>query len=235
MKRHSSFCAVLAALLALPATTGCVQSTAEAKVKPFDSADVDACLTIVIDMSSSFADSWEDRAYDLFLQLMDRFFIEGAGANAKVIIGQLSGDREVVMFEGAPGELLSRYRSPEELNAALAEHSHPGGSAVFHATKTAIDHVRNASGVTPDTRLLTVVLSDLIDSEQDEAVREEEGEAMLASLKAYQQIGGALALYYVSPSEIEGWRAVLKEAGFEPGMYLVETTCNASPTLPRFE
>jgi len=51
----------------------------------------------------------------------------------------------------------------------------------------------------------------------------------------YRRLGGALAVYYVSPSQTTPWRHVLEEAGFELGTFIVETTCNARPTLPRFE
>ena len=90
-------------------------------------------------------------------------------------------------------------------------------------------------GITERTRLLTVVLSDMIDSETDAAARQEAGRAMVESLKAYHAQGGALALYYVADEYAARWRTILGLAGFEPGEYVIASDLVARPQLPSFE
>lgn len=219
----------------LASATGCVESQSVGTVKPFENSELEACLTIVVDMSGSFAGSWEQRAYPLFLELSDQFFTENAGGESRIVLCQLSGKREVVLFEGSPADLRSRFRSPKELNQFLVEHSDPSDSPVYEATDRALNYVSSMSGITDQTRVLTVILSDMADAEHDNQLRRTTGHKMLASLKSYQERGGALALYFVSPTETARWQKILHRAGFASDSYVIESQLVASPQLPRFD
>lgn len=229
--------AAFACLLVMLGITvpGCVPSQANERIEPFATEEVESCLTIIIDMSGSFANSWDDRAYDLFLELMDRFFNERAGSESRIVIGQLSGSEQVVLFEGRPGDLRSEFQSPEEFNAFLAERSDPNSSPVFCSTERAIEYVTSMPRVTSNTRLLTVFLSDMVDNEPDEQAKQAAGRGMLEALTEYQVMGGGIALYFVAEEETTRWRRILDKAGFEAGRYVIESTVVAKPALPRFD
>lgn len=228
---------VLIILLAIivAALSGCVSSQSIGKAKPFAEAELNSCLTVVVDMSGSFSDSWQDRAYPLLQELMDQFFTAGAGANSRVVIAQLSGNKEVVLYEGQPSDLRRRFGSPEELNDFLQQRSDPSSSPVFHATNRAIAYVAAMPGITENTRLMTVILSDMADNEQDASLRLATGQQMLTTLEEYQQLGGGLALYFVAMDQTERWRRILAKAGFTPGTYVIENTLVANPQLPSFD
>lgn len=229
------FFLVLGVIVLLAALSGCVPSTDDHRVAHFESHELDSCLAIVVDLSGSFSANWDDRAYQLFVSLMDQFFSEGTGGEARIVIGQLSGSDEVVLFEGRPADLQAKFASPAALNDFLEEHSNPGGSPVYAATDRALDYVLSMPGVTGETRLLTVVLSDMADSEPDAAARRQSGHQMLATLKRYRERGGGLALYFVSPEEMPRWNRILDMAQFEPGSYVIESTLVAEPQLPQFD
>ncbi|QDU98622.1 hypothetical protein [Lignipirellula cremea] len=225
----------LVPLVALIAN-GCVKSTAiQGGHKPFEMEAVDECLVLIADMSGSFSESWDDRAYTLFLELMDRFFQEGMGSESRVVLGQLSGSDKVILFQGTPAELRRRFRSPEDLNNFLRENSDPSRSAVFDATGKTVDYIRSMQGVTEKTRVLTVILSDMVESESNQTTRSQSGHRMLNSLKRYKEQGGTLALYFVALDEMPRWRQILEMAGFEPGQYVIENAIVAKPELPRFD
>lgn len=226
---------LLLGLILLLACSGCVPSTSKKQAAHFESTELESCLAIVVDLSGSFANSWDDRAYDLFISLMDQFFTEGAGAESRLVIGQLSGNSEVVLFEGRPADLQSKFDSPQALNRFLKEHSNPASSPVYRATDRAVEYVLSMPGITSDTRLLTVILSDMADSEPDLAARRRAGHQMLDTLKRYRAGGGGLALYFVSPEELSRWKRILQMAEFEPGSYVIESTLVAEPQLPRFD
>ena len=210
---------------------GCVESQSTGQVAPFQDRKVDACLSIIVDMSGSFRESWDDRAYKLFLDLSDRFFTENMGGESKLVIGQISANEQVLLFEGRPEDLRKRFNSPEEFNQFLLDRSDANGSYVFEATRKAVEHLGAVSGVTEETRLLTVVLSDMQDSQGDKRSLDR----MAASLRQYQELGGALALYFVSESEIPRWRAIVNDAGFAPDHVMIENELAASPRLPQFD
>ncbi|WP_050769461.1 hypothetical protein [Blastopirellula marina] len=235
MKTPRNFWVAIACLSAL-SIGGCIESQAtQVNQKPFETQELDACLAVVVDMSGSFHDQWDDRAYTLFLQLIDRFFTEGMGSESRVVLGQLSDNQNAILFEGTPAEMRRRFRSPEELNEFLKANSDPKSSPVFEATGKTVEFMSSMPGVTERTRLLTVVLSDMADSEQDPETRSQKGFQMLDSLKRYRAQGGGLALYFVSQEETARWRRILSDAGFEPGQYVIEHEMVANAQLPRFD
>lgn len=220
-------------LLACFALVGCVQRQAVRKLKPFEVVELESCLAITIDMSGSFSTSWEGRAHQLFMQLLDAHFSAGAGAEARVVIGQISGADEVVLFEGQPRELRQKFKTPESLNDFLLEHAETSSSRVYESTRKMVDYVGSINGVTDETRLITVVLSDMADNTQDPDERESLQLQLVESLKQYQQRGGGLALYYVARDQAGHWNQILRDSGFGAGEFVIETVLSESPQLPR--
>lgn len=214
---------------------GCEKRHPPVTAKPFQSQELDASLAILIDVSGSFADSWDQKAYPLFISLMDQYFTAGMGEQSRVVIGQISGSEEVVLFDGSPNDLLRKFKSPAALAEFLRDHSDPFRSRVYHSTQNVVDYMRQMSGITDQTRIMTVVLSDMKDSEQDVQKFKELGRSMLASLSTYREQGGTMALYCVDPGEVERWELIFEQAGFETGDYLIETRIVENPQLPRYE
>ena len=140
---------------------GCIERPTSRKAKPFEVVELESCLCLLIDMSGSFGTSWEDRAHKLFLQLLDAIFAD-AGAESRVVIGQLSGNDQVVLFEGQPNELRRKFKSPEDLNSFLLKHADPSASKVYESTRKMVDYAAALNGVTDETRMVTVVLSDCL-------------------------------------------------------------------------
>lgn len=235
MKQVPSILTLIGFAMAL-ASTGCIESHAtQADSQPFETQELDAALAVIVDMSGSFHDAWDDRAYKLFLQLIDRYFTEGMGTESRVVLGQLSANGNIILFEGTPAEMRNRFRSPEDLNEYLQQHSDPASSPVFQVTGKTVEFMSAMPGVTEKTRLLTVLLSDMEDSEPSAELRRENGYKMLDSLKKYREQGGGLALYFVSQEETARWRRILSDAGFEPGSYVIEHEMVAQAKLPRFD
>lgn len=229
------FCSLIVCLFAM-CCGGCIENQAAKTNRPaFEIEELDAALAVVVDMSGSFRNDWDDRAYKLFLQLMDRFFTEGMGSESRVVLGQISGNSNVILFEGTPAEVRSRFRSPDELNEFLKQNTEPNSSPVYEATERMVTYMSTMPGVTERTQLLTVVLSDAIDSEPDATLRSQKGHKMIDALKRYQQQRGGLALYFVSQDETSRWQLILGNAGFTSGQYVIQHEMVANAQLPRFD
>ncbi len=216
-------------------TCGCIKSQELEQAAPFEEEGLDAVLCITIDQSGSFTEFFRDRAHTVFLEIANRFFTSGMGGRTRLVIGQLSGNDNVMLFEGSPGDFRKRFSSPEEFSAYLESQSDPNSSQVYVATKRTVDHVLAMSGITNETKVLTVILSDMVDSESNTAVSQHKQDEMLLSLANYQRSGGALALYYVHHDLMPQWHGLLRKAGFQPGYYIIENNLSASPQLPSFE
>jgi len=219
----------IAALFCLIAS-GCVESQKIDQSAHFEHRELDACLAVVVDMSGSFSTTLEERGFRLFMQLSEHYFTESMGSNSKLVICQLSGNEQVVLFEGQPDDLRNRFQSPEEFVEFLKEKSDPGSSRVFDATRRSVDYVSSISGVTENTRLLTVILSDMQDSEYNPSSRQE----LMTSLTSYREQGGGLALYFVDSNQMSIWQGIIDEAGFPRSHYVIENELVATPQLPHF-
>ncbi len=215
---------------------GCVKSPDLGQTSPFEAQELDACLVIVIDLSGSYQDLWDKRAYDLFLQLSERYFNESMGTENRLIISQISGTEKALLFEGKPSDLRKQFRSPQELSNFLKENSDPDSSRVYAATRQTLDYVNTLPGLTDNTRLLTLIFSDMLDSESPFQIWDNPfPQELQNSLKRYQAQGGGIALYFVADSERQRWNQFLQETGFSSGHYLIESHLSANPQLPRFD
>lgn len=227
-------CLLVVALLT-STYSGCVPKQDRQLVDTFEHEELDSCMTFLIDLSGSFASNWNDRAYSLFMGLSEQYFAESMGTNNKLIIAQLSGNDRVVLFDGRPVDLQRQFSSPEALSEYLKEKSDGSQSHVYNAVKETVDYAGTLRGVTDTTRMLTVVLSDMRDSEIDPDKRSETGNAMVASLSTYREAGGTLALYYVGTEQTARWQRILAMAGFEQGSYVIENELSSNPQLPRLD
>lgn len=226
---------VAAIILPLVVTAGCFEATPRTNVEPFAVESLDACLIVGVDLSSSFAEDFSDRAYPLLLEVMNKFFTASMGDNTRIVLSQISGSDDAMLFEGTPRELRRRFKTPEELSGYLLEHSEPSKSPVYVATGKTFAYVNTISGIAPETKLLTVIISDCQDSETDKKERSVTGYRMLSELKAYRAKGGTLAMYYVALDETKRWGKILNLAGFEPGQYVICNDLVETPELPMFD
>jgi len=225
----------LALLVSILIVGGCVKRKFSKASKPFQTPELEAVLAINIDMSGSFSGSWKDRAHPLFLKLLDQFFTAGMGARTRVILGQISDKDRVVFFEGTPSDLKRKFRNPDAFHRFLVANSDPSASKVYQATQKTIDYVNALGGVTERTRLVTVILSDMVDSQADTKAGEQARNKMLQSLATFHDKGGGMALYFVSEDEVPRWRSILSQAGFGEGEFVIETSLSEQPQLPRLD
>ncbi|QDV42539.1 hypothetical protein Enr13x_23870 [Stieleria neptunia] len=224
-----------AALLSCIAFSGCVKKQETVDRPVFEPYEIDSCLAISIDLSGSFANDFGERAYPLVLDLMDTFTDQSMGAECKIVLSQMSGHDQVVLFEGSPAELRHEFGSPEQMATFLRDHSKPDRSPIYVATRKTVDYVNLMNGISEKTRVLTVILSDMRDSESDQSKRSQEGFRMLASLETYRERGGSLALYFVEQEEVPRWKEILGRAGFAEGQFVISNSLESNPQLPRFD
>ena len=234
MQRFKSVIALLLIAVCL-FSSGCIKSQDTTQSAPFEEQELDTALAIVIDLSGSFSSLWDDKAYKLFLDISDRFFQGAMGTETRLVISQLSGSDQVLLFEGRPSELRKRFRSPEELAQFLKENADASSSRVYESTRRTLDYVATLPGVGPETKVLTCIFSDMLDSGIEPQGQHAAEQQLKQSLRRYRERGGALALYYVAESERGRWTDLLQEAGFPTGHYLIESGLTSSPALPQFE
>ena len=219
----------------LPLVGGCIKAIPRTDPVMFDTKPLASCLVVSVDLSGSFADDFGDRAYPLLLKIMDKFFTVSMGEDSKVVLSQMSGHDQVILFEGTPRELRRRFASPDELAEFMLEHSGRDRSPIYESAGQTFRYVNSMADVTEDSKVLTAIISDLKDSETISAKRSATGRKMLSELESYQAKGGALALYCVDLEETSRWKRILDMAGFKPGQFVISNDLVESPPMPVFE
>lgn len=216
--------------------TGCIERDLNRKDASFEESKLTSVCAVLLDMSASFRGTLKQRGHKLFFEIVDRHLSASMGADAKLIVGQLSAEKDqIVLFEGSPADFRRRFRSPQEFAAFISSKSDPSASHVLEATRRTLDYLVSTSGITENTRMTLVVLSDMHDSESNAVRRTALDEELKVAMKDFQAKGGAMALYYVAEQQREKWYRRLRECGFTPEQYVVETDLAETPRLPKFE
>src|SRR6185369_3515131 len=98
---------ILIACLVLLA--GCEQRVEQQTV--FEPDEGEYVLTVVLDLSGSFRQLLDEKAWAFLCQVIDRYFEDRIGHNDKLIIAQLSASERALLWQGTPLELRQEFKS----------------------------------------------------------------------------------------------------------------------------
>lgn len=223
--------------LVLFASLCCIQTGCELREQTqataFHQHDSEQILTILLDLSGSYADlmAEDGRAYRFTLRVIDRYFRDRIGSDDKIIIGQLSDSDTPMLWEGTPSQLRREFPTADAFREFLVSHSHPAGSRIHDSIADTLDYLLDYPGVTSGkTQSAVFVLSDMLDTTSDS---EESKDRMLGLLAAYGRQDVSVGLYWVHQSLVLAWRTHLQDAGIR--RFVVESEIVADPPLPSFE
>lgn len=213
--------------------SGCEKSNRTFRPVTAQHDDSEFLLALVVDLSSSFKQKMaeEGAAYDFTLAVLEKYFRTRSSQKDKLILAQISGTQESLLWEGSPLELRRRFPSAETFRDFLLQNADPNGSEVNAGVANVVDYVAARPRVrSGQTRSAVFVLSDL----EDTALDPFEGEQrLMQSLAGFAQSGGAVGLYYVNQTLVADWQQKLQAAGFND--YCVECEIVGQPALPDFD
>ena len=216
---------------------GCIEKQDARNFTPFETEELDACLAVTIDLSGSFSRDWQadGKAHRLFTNLIGQFFNDGMGTDSRLIIGQISGNGDMLLFDGTATEFMRKFDSPEAFNQFLASNSDPAGSKVYESFSQVLRYVNSIPEAGPSTRMMLVSLSDLLDNDASFNDWDDVSDALGTPLSEFASRGGGIAMYFVNRNEKPKWRSFLQSAGFKPGTFTIETGLVETPQLPSFD
>ncbi|QDS92506.1 hypothetical protein FF011L_12520 [Roseimaritima multifibrata] len=228
---------LLFTVLLICCSEGCVPVETDQSPAMFDSDLDDATLNIIVDTSSSFRRTFEMQGGPLMSKVIVDFMQQNAGKDIRITISQMQARDNVVLFEGGANEFRKQFKAPESLLELVESAAEPNTfSPVFVATGKSIRYANEylAPSLKPGGRLLTVIYSDMVDTEPNRATRSQEGHQMLAELERYRGAGGRLALYCVTEEERTRWFKIVDLAGFERSDVAIFSDRVADPDLPQW-
>jgi hypothetical protein len=222
---------ILATLLVATLAAGC-EKRHEAVDSTFGQIESDYVLTIVVDLSGSFVQKMAEdgKAYDFTLRVVDRYFRDRIGTNDRILIAQISGADQALLWEGTPVDLRHEFPSAPAFRSFLQSHAIQSGSLVHAAMTSALQHVMTDHRVARgQTKSALFVLSDMMDNGGDA----ESERLLMQELTDYGRCGGVVGLYYVDHPLVAVWKRRLNDAHIKH--FCVESEIVAKPPLPSFD
>jgi hypothetical protein len=219
-------------MLLMTMTSGC-EKRRETADNTFGDDDCRYILTVVIDMSGSFAGRMAEggEAYAFLRAILDRYAREKVGSGDRLVIAQVSGSDNFLLWEGKPLDLRREFGSADQFRDFLISKADASSSQVYEGMVKVLKYVLANPGVAKGrVKSVMFFLSDMDDTEPNKAAR---GQEIRALLKEYGSCGGSLGLYYVDTWRVGPWEKELLKAGIEH--HRVQAEIVGKPDLPEFE
>lgn len=180
---------------------------------PFvDDREYEIVVVVAIDLSGSYLPLLADqgRAWEFLQRVLDRY-MRGNGRQ-KLVIVQLSGNRDVLIFDGTPDLLRREFPTPAEFKAFLHKRADPNGSRLTDGMTDAINYSLNIPGLTPQSKVITLFLTDY---EDNLSAPGGEGRLMQAIGSLGKRPGSAVGFYFVTTNLVEPLRGAVRATGIK--------------------
>ena len=219
-------------LLCLLTFAGCGERRESKEANLFPHSDAQYVVVIVMDLSGSFSHAManEGKAHKFSVQVIDRYFRRRDALNDRIVLAQISGTEQSLMWEGTPLKLRKDFPSAESFRDFLLEKADGGGSLVDQGVANAIDYVSSHERFTSgNTKSVTLILSDMEDTGGDPGSEQK----LNQSLAAYGRQNGSVGIYFCGQLGVARWKDRLAQSGIRN--YVVESEIVGEPNLPSFE
>jgi hypothetical protein len=218
-------------IIAAAVLTGC-EPAGDARREIIAPEDCKFKLAVIVDMSPSFASLMADQgqAYQMLLEVVDRYLRDTIGSQDRIILAQISGKQPALIWDGTSLELRQQF-DPPKFAAFLHVHSEPMGSPVYEVTAETLEYMMADPAVeSGKTTPILLILSDMQDTSLATA---ELKDRLLSDLRNYGKVGGTLGIYFCDQERVARWKKGLADAGIKHSF--VESGIVTTPTLPNFE
>jgi hypothetical protein len=189
-------------------------------------------LVVLVDESGSFKELMKpDGAATKFLyDTVDHYFQARLASDQDLlIVAQLSGNRQALLFQGSPRDFRQRYSSAATFSQELERRSSGGGSRIYDGISDSIEFILNDPNLAT-AHLCLIILSDMEQNLQDGYTTNQRLEN---NLKAFVQRKGVMGIYFAEPQECIKWRQKLQKLSMRD--FVVEASIHENPRRPKFE
>lgn len=224
--------------VALAATTGCGPRSSDdppPMPRPFHQnfqaqMEDGYLLVLAIDTSPSFADELTStgRAYQHAVQIVEQYFRARLGTQDEVLVTQLSGNANPLVFMGKPLELMQRFPDANAFRKELLKKATPG-SRLMDGVSDSLETVLAHPGVLAGKK--RVVLCCLTDWE-DNVNTPRSLPRLKKNLQAFASVRSAAGFFFVRQDLVRPLQQLLHESGLQH--FLVEPDFKAA-VLPSFD
>lgn len=211
---------------------GCQPRTASTAAQPYRETEYEYVLAVVLDMSGSFEpymQADDASAYRFFQRVTEKYFRQRMGSDDRILLTQLSSGDRPLLWDGQPGGLKRRFPDSKAFADFLKTTSPGNGSNVYASVADTLNYLTRRPGITENTTVLTVVLSDLLDNDPNADAAKAE---LQDALRRYHDRNGYIGFYWVDQTKVQEWDQLLDDAGYPSRVWMDIVD---DPELPDFE
>ncbi len=173
------------------------------------------------------------KGFEVGNRLVRKFLMGRAGGNDLLVIGQLSGNKQVICWQGSPRAMREDDLTERELGDAVIRDGDNGGSRLWDGLSDVLElSMRDKRIWNGKTKVILAAMTDLENTLVDSYSSEKR---IKDNLKAFAKGGGAAAFYFVKLSEMPRWTKIVDDSGFRPGRFVVAHDRVPHPDMPSFE
>ncbi|MBW3597607.1 MAG: hypothetical protein KY475_10065 [Planctomycetes bacterium] len=208
---------------------GCERREPESRRQSFQQDRYEGALVIAVDLSGSFADfvTENGRAYQILLKAVDRYFRDRIGSDSMILITQLSGNADPLLWQGTPEQLRRQFPDHRAFRDFLLSRADPSASRINDGVAESLNcAVRTLRG--SEANAAALILTDWEDTYPDQDASRDR---LTRALRDFSQYG-SLGLYFCSNSRIPDVERLMDETGVS---YVLVGSYDHNPPLPSFD
>ena len=230
-------CTLAALCVFLPLVSGCtpvVQQTAsDSSPSPIGREPYDYALLVAVDKSGSFVSLMRPggKGLEFLNDTITHYFHGRLGNNDCLIVTQLSGNRQALLWQGSPRQMRNEFSNSAEFSEFIEKKSDAAGSRIWDGISDTLELAMSDPNLwNGRTKLVLACLTDMENNLVDSYTAEKR---LMDNLKAFAKKGGVVGLYFVGTAETTLWRKKLSECGFRD--FVVEPSIASTPRRLSFE
>ena len=186
---------------------------------PFPDERVEYAITFVIDRSSSYDDYLASSAYEHVARVKQELFQDLGGRDSTILVSQINGQAETVLFEGSPQTFEERFPTKDAF-LTFVKQSPTGSSPVFQALADTLERLCRRHEQNRGMRSIVLVYSDMEDNHGGK-------DRFDAALRRISQFPTAIGIYGAA----EGWQSYLHQCGVRTAV--AYDRARVDPPLPQ--
>ena len=199
----------------------------------FEAANIDYLAVMAINMSTDFRRSMErdDAAFKHVLAVVDTFNRHTVGSEARLVMTQVSGVGNTLLWEGTPRQLRQQFATAKDFRRFVLDKK-AGKPEAIKGLVTTTKYLLNHEALdNPDCKPALFIISDA----QDQREYAETFKDCAELAKNFTKISsrkGVCGWYFVDDANLDWAKEIVQRSGFSD--YRVEADIVRRPSVPRF-
>lgn len=199
----------------------------------FETANIDYLAVMAVNMSTEFRRSMErdDAAFKHVLALVDTFNRQTVGSEARLVVTQISGVGDTLLWEGTPRQLRQQFATAKDFRRFVLGNQAGKPESIKGLVKTTKYLLNHEAMDNPDCKPALFIISDAQD-QREYAETFKDCAELAKNFTKISQLKGVCGWYFVDHTNLDWAKEIVERSGFRD--FRVEADIVRRPSVPSF-